>query len=192
MKNYLMAFAVLMLATPVLAADSPPSFPTRDVVVEYRINDMNQVLTVHYTAQGQKMRADMAGETSYLITDRTNKRSIVVMKDEKAYMEVPYRNKSVRDPLLPDNATTIRGPEETVAGTRCVTWQIQTATGTSLACVTEDGVVLRSSAGGNKDVMEATAVQYVTQQPAIFEVPAGFQKMEIPTSLMAQQPSEKN
>lgn len=191
MKKLLTAVALMMLVTPVAAQDAPPSFPTRDVVVEYRLNDMNQTLTVHYAAQSQKMRANMAGETSYLITDRLNKRSILVMKDEKAYMEVPYRNKSSRDPLLPENATAVRGREETVADVRCISWQIQTPTGTSLACVTEDGVVLRSSEGGNKDVMEATAVRYVTQQPGIFEIPAGFRKMEIPTSLMAQQPPEQ-
>ena len=63
---------------------------------------------------------------------------------------------------------------DTVAGLACTQWRTTDTRGEqTLACTTDDGVMLRATAGG-RVLMEAVSVSYTPQDQAVFALPPGY------------------
>ena len=72
--------------------------------------------------------------------------------------------------------------DDKIVGINCTIWNIKMAgRDDGTVCVSADGVLLRSHYNdGKNETTEATGVDYAPQSPSLFEVPAGFEKMDMP------------
>jgi len=62
----------------------------------------------------------------------------------------------------------------TIAGLACTEWQTVDVGGApALACITDDGVLLRATRG-DQVLLEAASVHYGAQDPALFRLPEGY------------------
>jgi hypothetical protein len=184
----LAALLILALA-PVARAqaqDRPPLLPTRDVEVDYTTtaNGHDNRLHMLFSAKGQHLRVEAAGQSSYVLIDGHAKRMNIVMDRQRSVMAMPFDPDHLTGFLLSESAHYTRGATATVAGLTCTTWTVDTQQGKGTACVTDDGVILRARAAGQSPtgesgtgVMEATAVHYGPQPESVFAVPAGYKVM---------------
>lgn len=181
----LAAFAVLtLLAAPTLAQDRPPLFPTRDVAVTYRMTGGPQPgmeMTMSWLAAGQLMRVDMPGGMGFMVADQANQRGFMVMEAQRMIMDVPMAQAAGHMQAM-QNARFTRGGNETIAGTSCTVWRFEAPQQNGTACITADGVMLRSqSSVSNQQVtMEAVRVAYGAQDPSRYQRPQGYQQMQMP------------
>lgn len=182
LRVFLAAAAVLTLAAPAVAQDKPLMTPTKDVAVTYKTvgRDAGQTMTISYSADARLMRIDANGMPGYVVVDRDKQRSMMVMPDQKMYMEMNAAHAPPGTGLPDDaNANLTKKGTDTVAGIACTVWAAQTPHGPGEACITADGVMLRAT-GKDGAGLEATQVSYSAQPAANFAPPAGFQKMDMP------------
>lgn len=178
------ALAAAILAGPAFAQDRPPLFPTRDVAVTYRMTGGPQPgveMSMSWLASGQRMRADMPGGMGFMVADQQAQRSFMVMEAQRMIMDIPMAQAAGAQEAM-RNARFTRGAGDTVAGTACTIWRYETPQQNGTACITADGVMLRSQAsmGGQQVSMEAVRVDYAAQDPARYERPQGYQTMQAP------------
>lgn len=173
-----------------LAQERPPVAPTRDVLVTYRATapaqagrpaSPAQTLRVATTQGGRLMRVEgMGAGGAYVIVDRTTQRMVMVMPQDRRFMEMPANDAFARGFVLNDAMTFVKRGGETVAGLKCTVWEVTSRDGAGTACVTSDGVLLRGRGNDGKGGIEATAVKYGAQAATLFKPPAGFSKIEMP------------
>ena len=186
--------AALLLATlaPAAAQDRPPLHPSRDVSVTYRVeggapgpgaaNSGPMEMRLSWNNAEQKMRMDMPGGQGWSVTDMRTGGIFIVQDAARMAMQMPP------DPSRPNPAQPgpdmrfTRGGSDTVLGHRCTTWTIRGPEGEGEACITAEGVMLRSrgAAMGASGSMVATQVAFGAQDPARFQVPQGYQTMQMP------------
>lgn len=178
-----LAAALTLLALPALAQDRPPLFPTRDVSITYRV--IGQVpqgapanLVMSWNAAGQLLRTEMPG-MGYMVMDQRNQRAFMVMEQARMVMDLPAQQ-AMQQAAPPPSASFRREGSATIAGHDCTIWSYQDGTTQGRACVTAEGVVLRSegTSQGRSGGMEATAVAFGPQDPARFQRPQGYQSMQ--------------
>jgi len=154
-----------------LAAQSPPTqplaHPARDVDVTYRMAGGRKDVTerMRWLAASERQRLDPT-EGMFVVIDYRAGRMRTVRLSDKLVLDLP---------APPQNrGGYARRGEATVAGLACTEWEATATDGRrTLACITDDGVMLRAEAGG-RTLLEAAAVSYAPQDPALFDVPAGF------------------
>lgn len=176
----------LAIAGPAAAQEHPLMQPSRDVTVEYRLNGPSegprhvQTVRMYFSDRGAKFRVDAVGQPGYSIMDRAGNRMIVVMPEQRMYMEMPFDPKRAMDFDSKDGTFTRRGTA-TVAGLTCNVYYGKTPRHSGEVCVTDDGVMLRakSDTGGEGGDIEATKVTYGAQPANLFTPPADFQKMDM-------------
>jgi Domain of unknown function (DUF4412) len=191
MRLSLIAFIAVGCVTPALA-DPPPLFrPSKDVAVEYRLpgeaggagaNAQGKSMKMYFTDHGDKMRFDAGDGQGYVVVDNAAKRTTVVMNDRRIYIE--HQMDSASSPMLSmADATFTRTGSDTVAGLPCTVYQVVHHDVKGEACLTDDGLLLRSrgGSGGDQRMMEAVKVTYAPQPASLFMPPAGFQKLEMPS-----------
>ncbi len=176
-----------------LAQERPPVAPTRDVLVTYRATAPAQAgrpappaqsLRVATTQGGRLMRVEgMGAGGAYVIVDRTTQRMVMVMPQDRRFMEMPANDAFARGFVLNDTMTFVKRGGETVAGLKCTVWEVTSRDGAGTACVTDDGVLLRGRGNDGKGGIEATAVKYGAQPAALFKPPADFSKIEMPSDV---------
>ena len=192
--DVLAAVGLMVWSGVALAQDRPPTAPTRDVLVTYRATgpaqggrSQPQDLRVATTAGGKLLRVEgMGGGQSagaYVIVDRTTQRMMMVMPQDRRYMEMPANDAFARGFVLNDAMSFTRRGSETVAGLKCTLWEVTSREGAGSACVTDDGVLLRGRGNDGKGGIEATAVKYGPQPASLFKPPADFSRIEMPTGV---------
>ncbi len=168
------------------AQDHPPYMPTRDVAVEYKVksgpDDAPQHIHMMFTAGGDRVRVEPPGMPGYSVIDRTAQRMMMVFPDRHAYMELPFDPEKRRSFAFNDSMKFTRKGTDTVAGVPCTIWTVQTEKTTGIACVSEDGVILRGQGAGENagSSMEAVKVEYGPQPDSLFQPPADYKKVEMP------------
>ncbi|MFZ4407224.1 MAG: hypothetical protein ACOYOH_07780 [Paracraurococcus sp.] len=185
------ALVFLLAAAPALAQDRPLFTPTRDVAVTYRVTSgpgEGHELRMAWLVAERKLRVDAAGAPGWTVIDQQAQRMLVVMEQQRAVLEVPANSGpgGVSLPTEPPaGARFTRGAAATVAGLRCTTWRYTDGDKAGEACLTADGVMLRSRGGqgAKSGAVEATAVAYDPQDPARFQAPAGFRTVPMPSGL---------
>jgi hypothetical protein len=202
MQHRFLILAAIVTASPVLAADMPLLRPIRDVEVEYRTSGIPQgmmagpmggqtagsdgLMTVHYTARAGRLRIDTPNGRGYAIIDTKARRMIIVMSQQHMYMELPKElagDSDLMGGLEGANLNFRKIGTDRIAGISCTIYEASNADRKGQVCLSDDGVWLR--ANGNEarhnGELEAVKVTYAYQPVELFEPPANFQKMEIPT-----------
>lgn len=188
MRLAISALAAGLLALPALAQEQPPLSPTRDVSVTYRVA-AGQEMRMSWLVAEQRMRVDMPGGAGWLVVDQNSRTMFMVMDQQRMVMELPMQGGpgGVSIPTRPpDSARFTRGGTATVAGLSCTIWRYVDGATRGEACLTADGVMLRSSGthDGQGGSVEATAVAYGPQDPTRFRRPAGYRTMQLPGGMM--------
>lgn len=179
------------IALPAAAQDRPPAHPTRDVAVTYRFEGVSPApgapattaeMRLSWLQAEQKMRVDPPGGQGWMVTDTRTGDTVMVQDQARMVMQMP-RDPAMPNPSEPPPGTSFtRGGTETLLGYRCTVWKMKSDQGEGEACVTDDGVMLRTrgSAQGASGGMTATQVTFGPQDPARFRVPQGYQTMQMP------------
>ena len=180
------AAAVTGAAAP---QDRPPLLPARDVAVDYRATAAGRTtsLRVLYSAVTERLRAEAAGQSTYLIIDGRAHTAHVVMDRQRSVLDVPFDTERWRGFILSPRATFTRQGTERMLGLTCTDWKVSGPQGSGTACVTDDGVILRGAASGaapdgheGTAGIQATSVHYGPQPEGIFAIPAGYKSIAMP------------
>lgn len=187
MRQKLLILVMLAAAAPALADDHPLLRPGRDVAVEYRSGgtaqgpgtESGRVVTMRFASKNGRVRIDGHDGHGYAIVDIDAARMTLVMEERHVYLEQPA------DPAMlamfqATNATFRKTGSDTVAGIACTTYAATIYGRNGQVCLTDDGVLLRarSADADRQRELEAVKVTYAAQPAALFEPPAGFQKMD--------------
>ena len=107
----------------------------------------------------------------------------VVINSARVYMELPEREE-LRSPFLLDPSMRFAaGSADRVAGLACRNWTISGPGGNSVACVTEDGVVLSDAGADSQGARGHLVAEQVTYGPidaSLFRPPADYSRVAHP------------
>jgi hypothetical protein len=170
--------AALLLLCPAAAwADTPPALrPLRDVDITYKVpvpNGGDQALLqrLRWSAATQRQRVDLPTSGNWMVLDFQNHRMSLVRDDSREVIDLPSPL-SAEQPGGGAGFTRI-GPA-TVNGLACTQWRTIDSRGQETqACYTDDGILLRASAGP-RTLMEAVSVKYAPQDNAVFQTPPSY------------------
>ncbi len=180
--------AATLLAAPAWAQPSKPQLlPSRDVAVTFRVQNTDKVqgdIHASWLAREGLLRVDNASAPGWVLVDSRTRRASMVMQ-QGLVMHLPES---------PEVAILMQNPESqgriarlgrrTIAGTHCTDWRLERQDGKSgVACLTDDGVLLRLQQTGRREVLEATHLAYGPQDPARFRLPANTPQLNLPENL---------
>jgi hypothetical protein len=182
------ALALLASIAPGLAwaSEHPPLIPTREATVLYRAQSARdrEAVSVRVYVSGERLRVEPATLPGYIIVDRGAGRALMVMRQPHIYFETPAQSELVRNFLPSERMRFTRKGSERVAGLSCTVWDVQAPGGRSgQVCVTSDGIVLRGQGHDpqyGSGSVEAVSVTYAPQPASLFQLPAGYLRMETP------------
>ena len=162
------------------AQDRPPTTPTRDVDVTYRAGQGDKVVQQRsrFRASDQRLRVDTPTPGVYAIVDYRAHTLAMVSDAERAVLDMPAPAgpapgglPAMAPPAAP--AIVRRGTDQ-VAGLACTEWETTDTTGQpTLACFTDDGVLLRARRGAQVLVV-AARVAYGDAGPGRLHGAAGL------------------
>jgi len=184
------AGAVIAWSGLAAAQEHPPLAPAKDVIVEYHFKAapagapaQEGQSRISTAAEGKRLRIEGFVPAGYMIVDRVNVRTIVVTDAQRQYIEMPFDPARSGPLMLRENMKFTRKGSDTIAGARCTVWDIQSEQGSGTACITDDGVLLRADTNGRNGELQmtATSVKYGALADSLFQPPAGYQKMQVPT-----------
>lgn len=177
----------ILLAVPAHQAAAQPKQPTRDYAVTYRVEHEGRTaeMRVFFSAASRRQRVEMPDAGVAMIHDLPARRMVMLNEQMRMAMELPANAAQGQQMLsLPDDMTLTRTGAATVAGHRCITYRAaQRGTDRGTVCLTDDGIMLRGdlAQGERRGTMEATALSLTTQPAALFQVPEGWQTMQMPS-----------
>ena len=187
----------LLLAAPAQAADQPLLTPTRDVAIDYTIDQAppRQILPglqpgdrIHLSirADAAKLRLDGPNLPGYLLLDRNAAHLRLVLPQGKMFVTLDADPATLALFLQPDRLHFTRQGQATVARLACAIWSVQDGARRSSGCLTADGVLLRgqSTERGDTGAVTATAVTYGPLDDALFEPPADYRRLDLPPQLI--------
>lgn len=182
-----MAFSRCWAQTPA----RPLALPTRDVAIIYEVTgaagmDGAQKLQVTYADGGNRARVDYfrwreaKSVFAALIFGRPADRVLAVLPERHAYVEHKVGKIENPDMFLKPTMQFTRKGQDAVAGLSCTDRTIKVPDkdrDQGTACVTDDGVALRLTAGKDSvAALTATAVAYGAPSNGVFDPPAGYQR----------------
>lgn len=184
------ALAVTGLAASALAAELPPLVPTRDHVVTYTIRSGTDTVTLTNTvsAGGRLQRVDQ-GPMS-MVLHGADGSGLMIHHEARMAMRLPPGQfpdpmAEARRRFAEPGAGARRVGRDRVAGHECAVWEMRSPRhGDGVACITEDGVMLRGTfrdEQGRTSTMEASELRYGPVPASAFAPPAGYQVMDLPT-----------
>ncbi len=169
------AFLLLACATiPASGQDAPVLQPMRDVDVTYRVPvpggaDASLLQRLRWSAARRQQRVDLPAAGNWMVLDFNAHRMALVRDESREVVDLP----SPPGAGQPGTGYA-RAGTATVEGLACTEWRTMDTRGqTTLACYTEDGVLLRATAG-TRVLMQAIHVAYAPQPPELFQPPAGY------------------
>jgi len=166
------------------AADRPPMAPAREASVLYRMTKAGTAsIEVRVTARagGSPMRIDMP-DGAYMLVDQSAHSAAMVVPVEQMVMGLPFQDGPQAQFQLNERMRFIRRGVDTVATVRCTAWDVTLDKARGAVCISDDGVLLRSSAldaaGGRRSLIEAVSVSFTPAPESDFTPPADFDRME--------------
>ncbi len=169
---------MLALATPAQAQPTPVVQPTRDVDVTYRVpvpggTDTYLLQRLRWSAAHRQQRVDLPSSGNWMVLDFNAHRMALVRDDSHEVVDLP-------SPQGADQAGAGAGytrvASAAVAGLSCTEWRTMDTRGhETLACYTDDGVLLRATSG-TRTLMEAVHVSYEAQAASVFQTPEGYSR----------------
>lgn len=185
------ALTILALAAPAVAQE-PPRIPTRDYAATYAMTGFGteapKTMQMAFSAATRRQRIDMAeaGQNVSMIMELGGQRMWMLEHTNRMAMELtPGAGPGGDLPTGPidADATLTRTGTDRVAGLVCTVYRVvRQGKPQGTACVTEHGIMLRGEfeEDGVRGRMEATQVSLAAQPRERFEVPAGYQTMQMP------------
>ena len=191
MRSIFLALTALSVSLPALAQQAPRLFPSRDVVVTYRVSGAGpmQEVTMAWAAAARLMRIELPG-MGYTIADFAGQKGFMVMQiPQPMVMDIPMAQAAAHMRAL-ETARFTRLGADRVAGIACTNWRHESSQGSGTGCFTDDGVLLRSqgAAQGMQGGLEALNVTYGAQDVARFQRPAGAPSMQMPGGVLPGSP----
>lgn len=176
------ALALLLLAGTAAAQERPPTVPTRDVDVTYRMGAgaaMEQ--RTRWQAAERRMRIDAPTPGVYMIVDYASRRMSMVSDADRGVLELEAKAGPLPGQTADGTgAGFVRGGTAQIAGFACTEWQTRDSQGAgTTACITDDGVLLRARQG-DQVLAEASRVAYEPADPGAFRVPDGYSRATRP------------
>jgi hypothetical protein len=175
------------------AQDHPVLLPTRDVSIIYRLpgsslGNSAQKMQATFADGSKKIRYDLFRFSeakvpfASWIYDQAAERLIVVMPESRQYEVQPYPTGPTPGGLLSADLGFKRQQMASVAGQPCTNWALTSPSPNlngSVACITDDGVVLRLSSPDPKDPphLLAQIVSYTSAPSQVFAPPPGFSRV---------------
>ncbi len=177
-----LALAVALLSAPLAAhaADAPVVVPTRDVDVLYQTDQGGTMLEqrLRWDAKDQLMRVDSPSPGLWMLVDYRNRRIYMVSEPQKSILEIGATAGPL--PGQPGGQNFTRRATDQVAGTPCTQWEATDTQGQpTLACLTDNGVLLRAMRG-RVVLIQAKRVTFGVQDPALFKLPDAYQRIQAP------------
>ena len=174
-----------LCALPLAAAaapDRPALAPTREASVLYRVvNAGAPPVEVRVTAEagGSPMRLDLPDRT-YMLVDQAARSIAVVVPEEQMVLDVPYGDGPQTYFQLNDRMRFTRRAPATVAAVRCTVWDVAVDKARGTMCISDDGILLRSSGtdeAGRRNLIEAVSVSFAPASAGEFVPPADFSRV---------------
>lgn len=156
--------------------DRPLTVPSRDVDVTYRAGqgDRTVLQRSRWSAEARKMRLDTPTPGVYLIVDYSAHTLAMVSEPDRGVLDMPAPASGLPGQAVPGSGGFTRRGVGQVAGLPCTEWETADTQGQpTLACFTEDGVLLEARHGA-QILVQATRVAYGVLDPAEFVVPPSF------------------
>ena len=174
----------LPLAAAAAAPDRPALAPTREASVLYRVVNAGAApVEVRVTAEvgGSPMRLDLPDRT-YMLVDQAARSIAVVVPEEQMVLDVPYGDGPQTYFQLNDRMRFTRRAPGTVAAVRCTVWDVAVDNARGTMCVSDDGILLRSSGtdeAGRRNLIEAVSVSFAPAPAGEFVPPADFSRQPV-------------
>ena len=180
-----LALSAALAASLPLAAAAQPKQPGRDYAATYRMESNGQAaeMRVFFSAATRRQRVEMADAGMVMIHDVPGNRMLMLNEQMRMAMEVPVNAGQQNMLSIPDDMALTRTGTATVAGHRCTTYRaVQAGAERGTVCVTDDGILLQADLrqGDRRGTMQATALSLGLQPAALFQVPEGWQVMQMP------------
>ncbi len=168
---------MLALAAATAAAPGVPVVqPVRDVDVTYRVpvpggGDASLLQRLRWSAATRRQRVDLPTSGNWMVLDFAQQRMALVRDESHEVVDLPAP-RSAEQPG--GGAGYTRLGTASVADLACTEWRtVDTRGHETVACYTEDGVLLRATAG-SRVLMQAVSVKYAPQDPSLFLPPADY------------------
>ena len=168
------------MTTPAYCQQAPVVQPTRDVDVTYRVpvpgaTDSFLLQRLRWSAAHRQQRVDLPTSGNWMVLDFNAHRMALVRDDRREVLDLP-------SPQGADQAGAAAGyarvASADVAGLSCTEWRtVDTRGQATLACYTDDGVLLRATSGA-RTLMEAVHVAYEAQAESVFQTPVGYSRQQ--------------
>lgn len=170
--------------TPPAAAgpERPQLTPTREASVLYRIASSpteSYEIRITSLAGNSRRRIDLPDKT-YMLINPVAEQLQMVSPFEGTVMNVPWSSGLGLQFTLDPSMKFSRKGTATIAGLRCTTYGVSTAVTSGEACVTDDGVMLRTLAQNNRGqrtAVEAISVSYTPAPDTDYVPPASFERV---------------
>jgi hypothetical protein len=178
------------------AQSGPPLAPTRDFIATYRMTgEQDMELRMSWLTSGGVLRLDTP--QGALLQDTRRNRTTILMTEQRMFVEDDSdEDQGPGIGLVKPGSRVTRLGAERIAGHDCTVWRIEEPkedpedeAEVTQACVTEDGVPLRTVEMRGKEEKSrtiATRLEYARQDPARFRVPEGYRPFD--PSVLNQQP----
>jgi hypothetical protein len=170
------AAACWLSATIALADPAPRVNPTRDVDITYKVPVASSAGTailqrLRYSATLREQRVDLPTSGNWMVLNYTTHRMAMVRDESQEIVDLPAPESTTQPNA---GAAFVRVGSATVANLACTEWRTHDTNGQeTIACYTDDGVLLRARGPGGT-LMEAVTVWYATQGPEVFALPTGY------------------
>jgi outer membrane lipoprotein-sorting protein len=170
------------------AAEGPLPSPTVEYSADRTMESDAGTFTgkVHFTKDKERAEMQMQGMSSVTIQRRDKQLSWMLMPAQRMYMERSIREarQQMRDGP-PDNVTISEVGKETVGGVETTKYKLLMRDGSAggFMWFTREGIAMKmdllQKQGGEKTRMTITLsnLKIGPQDPALFEVPSGYNKM---------------
>ena len=178
------------------AQDLPVLMPTRDVAIIYRLpgdstGNSAQKMQATFAERSNKIRYDFFRFTeakvpfASWIYDRAAERLTVLMPESRQYEIQPYPSGPTPGGFLSSDMGFKKQQLTAVAGQPCTNWVVTSSSpkvNGTVACITDDGVLLRLSSPDPKDPPQllAQSLTYTAPPGQFFTPPAGFMRFKPP------------
>jgi hypothetical protein len=194
MRHMFLVLASLAVTAPARADNPPMIHPSRDVAVEYRSSGVptsrapqgpaaapGAAVTMRFSSKSGRIRIDGASGRGYAILDPDAGKMTMVMQERHMYAERPA-DPGMISMFKATNQSFKKTGSDTIAGVACTIYAATFSEHSGQVCLTNDGVMLRARSADpdRQRELEAVTVNYGDQPAALFEVPAGYQKLEMP------------
>lgn len=183
-----LTWAALMAAVPASAQaqaavpERPLLAPAREASVLYRMTKTGaEPVEVRVTTEagGSPLRIDLP-DGAYVIVDQPAHSTAMVVPNEQTVMELPFEDGPQTQFQLNERMRFTRRGVDTVATVRCTTWDVALDRVHGVVCVSDDGILLRSSGqdgAGGRSLIEAVSVSFAPASASDFVPPADFERM---------------